>query len=200
VTENLVSGSKTLAGFPAATFQNDDATHATVTVQNYSTPSDTNYLIFAQGEGTGSGVCSFSTTGKGVCSGGMSSVAAGASGRSLEMPAMFTTENWYEDFGTGQLQNGRATVILESDFAELVNTGVEYHVFLTPRGDCNGLYVGSQTAGSFEVRELRGGNANIAFDYRVVAKRRGMESVRLRDVTDEAKDLRTAPGERKALK
>jgi hypothetical protein len=34
---------------------------------------------------------------------------------------------------------------------------VEYHVFLTPDGDCEGLYVIARTATGFEVRELRHG-------------------------------------------
>jgi predicted transcriptional regulator with HTH domain len=66
---------------------------------------------------------------------------------------------------------------------------VEYHVFLTPRGDCEGLYVGSQTAQGFEVHELRGGSSNIAFDYRIMAKRNGFENVRLADVTKKYQEM-----------
>ena len=40
------------------------------------------------------------------------------------------------------------------------------------------------TAKSFEVRESGGGTASIAFDYRIVAKRRGFEAQRLTDVTE----------------
>jgi hypothetical protein len=65
-----------------------------------------------------------------------------------------------------------------------VNTGVEYHVFLTPDGDCKGLYVSAKTASGFEVRELGRGNSNIAFEYRIMAKRVGYENVRLKNVTE----------------
>ena len=74
---------------------------------------------------------------------------------------------------------------LESLFGETVNTGVDYHVFLTPNGDCKGLYVAQKSAGSFVVRELGGGTSSIAFDYRIMAKRKGYEQVRLADRTKE---------------
>ena len=93
--------------------------------------------------------------------------------------AIESPENWFEDFGGGQLVDGQATVAIEPLFLETVNTGVDYRVFLTPLGDCRGLYVASKTPTSFEVRELGGGEANIAFDYRIVAKRLGYESLRL---------------------
>jgi hypothetical protein len=88
-------------------------------------------------------------------------------------------EVWFEDFGEGQLINGRANIELDPLFAQTVNTQVTYHVFLTPGGDCNGLYVASKTPASFEVRELKGGNSNLAFSYRIVAKRKGFEDIRL---------------------
>jgi hypothetical protein len=64
-------------------------------------------------------------------------------------------------------------------FGETVNTESDYHVFITPRADCKGLYVANQGPDSFEVRELNRGKANVAFNYRIVAKRRAYEGVRL---------------------
>jgi len=75
-------------------------------------------------------------------------------------------------------------------FASTVNVGEGYHIFLTPNGDCKGLYVASKTAGGFEVRELGGGTSSISFDYRIVAKRRGYERVRLEDITDQMNMMR----------
>jgi hypothetical protein len=89
-----------------------------------------------------------------------------------------------EDFGEGQLIRGRAIVKLEPIFAETVTTD-EYHVFLTPKADCQGLYVASQSADSFEVKELQHGQGTIAFDYRIVAKRKGYERARLAEVNDQ---------------
>jgi hypothetical protein len=80
-----------------------------------------------------------------------------------------------------------AVITIDSAFAETVSTTADYHVFLTPNGDSKGLYVVAKTATSFEVRESGGGAASIAFDYRIVARRRGFESQRLTDVTDTLK-------------
>jgi hypothetical protein len=84
---------------------------------------------------------------------------------------MESPEHWFEDFGTAKLKGGRATVKLDGDFAEVIKpTG--YHVFVTPEGDCRGLFVRGKTAASFEVRELGGGKSSVAFSYRIVGKRR----------------------------
>ena len=56
---------------------------------------------------------------------------------------------------------------------------MDYHVFLTPLGDCNGLYVTDKTATGFVVREFGGGISNVGFDYRIVAKRVGYEDQRM---------------------
>ena len=99
-----------------------------------------------------------------------------------QLYAMESPENWFEDLGRGQLIQGRGTVKLDLIFAETVSTEVEYHVFLTPKGDCNGLFVANQSANSFEVRELQHGTSTIDFNYRVVAKRKGYEHERLAGV------------------
>jgi hypothetical protein len=103
-------------------------------------------------------------------------------GREVALYAVESPENWFEDFGTGHLTGGVAQVTLDPEFLQTVDTAADYHVFLTPRGDCHGLYVASTTPTGFQVRELGGGDASIAFDYRIVAKRRGFETVRLEEV------------------
>jgi hypothetical protein len=92
-------------------------------------------------------------------------------------------EAWFEDAGTGQLSGGQAVVNIESVFGQTINTGVEYHIFLTPNGDCKGLYVAEKSATSFVIKELGGGTSSIAFDYRIMAKRKSFENLRLADVT-----------------
>lgn len=92
--------------------------------------------------------------------------------------AVESPENWFEDFGSGVLRAGAATVELETIFAETVNTGVDYHVFVTPLGDC-ALYVTDKTRTTFAVRALDGKACDVPFDYRIVAKRSGYETARL---------------------
>jgi hypothetical protein len=100
-----------------------------------------------------------------------------------------STENWFEDFGSGQLSEGKAVIKLESNFAAAVNSRVDYHVFLTANGDSHGLYVAGKTATSFEVREQGGGMSSVAFDYRIVSKRKGYENVRMENVTERQRQI-----------
>ena len=93
--------------------------------------------------------------------------------------AQESPENWFEDFGTVQVVNGLAVINIDPTFAQTVNTTVEYHVFLTPGGDCRGLYVTNKTPASFEIRELQNGKSYISASYRIVAKRKGYENLRL---------------------
>ena len=90
-------------------------------------------------------------------------------------------------------------VNIEAVFGETVNTEVDYHVFLTPSGDCKGLYVAQKSPTSFVVRELGGGKASIAFDYRIMAKRKGYEQIRLADKTQLMTAKRPTRGEDRQL-
>jgi hypothetical protein len=90
-------------------------------------------------------------------------------------------ESWFEDFGTGQLINGEAAITIEPIFAETVNLTEDYHVFVTPLGDC-ALYVDGKSPASFSVRAMGGQTCSTAFDYRIVAKRLGFENLRLAEV------------------
>ena len=148
---------------------------------NISTQDD--IVLEAVGENVG-GVCLMMTTGDLQCTGSKSAVVPVDNGsRKVALYAIESPQNWFEDFGSGQLSNGSTTVRLESTFAQTVNTGVNYHIYLTPNGDCKGLYVSQKTPTAFEVHEMGKGASNVAFDYRIVAERKGYENVRLADRT-----------------
>ena len=83
-----------------------------------------------------------------------------------------------EDENTASIANGAGVVRIDPAFTEAVGSA-NYQVFLTPDGDCNGLYVSEKTATSFVVRELRGGRSTLAFDYRIVAHPYGQNSERM---------------------
>ena len=93
--------------------------------------------------------------------------------------SMESPEVWFEDFGSGQLTGGISTVRLDAKFGQTANLSKGYHVFVTPKGDCKGLFVANETKDGFEVRELSGGQSSIDFDYRIVAHRNGYETMRL---------------------
>jgi len=113
--------------------------------------------------------------------GSKSSVATLGDGREVTLYAVESPDNWFEDFGAARLQDGAALVPIGPTFVQAVNTDLDYHVFLTPNADCRGLYVAQKSPTSFEVREVGGGHSNIAFDFRIVARRRGYEHVRPAD-------------------
>jgi hypothetical protein len=130
------------------------------------------------------GECFIDASGNLHCEGTITGVAAVDGGaRKVALNSVQSPEAWFEDAGSGQLSGGQAVVNIESVFGQTINTGAEYHVFLTPNGDCKGLYVAEKSAASFVVKELGGGTSSIAFDYRIMAKRKSFENVRLTDVT-----------------
>ena len=177
----------TADGNNAAFFVNNSQLETTLLVENQYGADDTVTVFEADGSGFYTG-CYIDGAGDLVCTGTVSgAVPAGA--QKVSVYATQSTENWFEDAGSGQLVNGSTRVNLDPTFAQTVNTGVPYHVFLTPSGDCKGLYISQRSATSFEVRELAGGTSNVAFDYRIMAKRNGFENVRLADVTKKYQDM-----------
>ncbi len=89
-------------------------------------------------------------------------------------------EVWFEDFGSSGLANGEALVQLDPMFLETVTIDEAHpmRVFVTPRGPTSGLWVETYPE-YFVVHENSGGASNVAFDWRVVGKRRGLENLRL---------------------
>jgi len=143
------------------------------------------YGVYGYSESSGGGIAVYAQ-GDFVATGAKSAVVPLTENRVVALYAMESPENWFEDFGSGQMQNGAAAISIDPTFVQTVNTESGYHVFLTPNGNCEGLYVASKGASAFEVRELRGGKSDVAFDYRIVARRRGYETVRLRQVEADA--------------
>ena len=172
----------------AGIFYNDSAASSTILVLNNSTGGPTGNVQSGIGTvlraGGPGGSCGINQSGNIACTGEVKSLVTTPDGqRQVETYAVQSAENWIEDYGAGQLSNGSATITLDPAFVETVNTGIDFHVFLTPGADCQGLYVSHKTASSFEVHELGGGHGAVPFDYKIVAKRRGLEAQRLVDVT-----------------
>jgi hypothetical protein len=129
-------------------------------------------------------------TGDLVCTGTKSAAVPVEGNHMVRLYAVEAADNWFEDAGSGQLANGSTTVTLDPVFAQTVNGDVEYHVFLTPNGECEGLYVTNKTTHGFEVHELHGGHTNVAFDYRIMLRRKGFENVRMQDVTADFAEMK----------
>jgi hypothetical protein len=177
---------------PALVAANNDGTgfYPTMEVRNYTAAANTHFPVFQTSSPntySGSRHCTIDTSANLTCTGVVSGVVGQADGKQTAIYAMQSAENWLEDAGSNQLSGGSVRIEIDSAFAQTVNAGVEYHVFLTPNGDSKGLYVSQKTATSFEVHEQGGGTSSIAFDYRIMAKRKGYENVRLEDVTERFK-------------
>ncbi len=172
------------AGF----FVNDSDSNATLQAFNDASTSDED--AFALYAGSNSAGCLIENNGNLYCAGSKSAVVpVGGGSRKVALYAVEAPENWFEDFGSAQLSNGYARIDLDPTFSQTVNTDIDYHVFLTPNGDCKGLYVSQKSPTSFEVHELGSGTASVTFDYRIIAKRKNYENVRLADLTEQFKKL-----------
>ena len=134
---------------------------------------------------TPTGTCGIGGNGDLSCTGQVKSlVSTGGGTRKVETYATQSAENWMEDYGTGVMEHGLAFVKIDPAFAETTSESADYHVFLTPNADAEALYVINKTTTGFEVRESKGGTSFLTFDYKIVAKRRGYETQRLKDVTE----------------
>jgi hypothetical protein len=170
-------------------FVNDSNSSTTLYLENDGVGGTGAAVPVMTAAGAG-GACNINGSGDVTCSGRIKSAVpvAGGSGH-VEVYSVQSSENWFEDFGSGQLFNGSAKVAIDPKFGQIVNTGVAYHVFLTPKGNCKGLFVTNEGANGFEVRELGDGGSSVEFDYRIVAKRSGHESERLVDATAEMRQM-----------
>ncbi len=152
-------------------FTNDEA-HIHLDEDNNSNSA---FVIY---NGANTSVWSVTEAGLAVAAGGSAEqVDAGAAGARLAY-AVVSPQRWIEDFGSGELLAGQVEVALEPVYAASISAAQPYHVFLTPLGDCP-LYVAAKAAASFTVRALDGRQCSVAFDYRIVALRRGDEALRL---------------------
>lgn len=93
-----------------------------------------------------------------------------------EKKTMFAAEApevLFEDYGTGQLVNGSATITIDPVFSKNIHVSAErpLKVFIQLEGDCKGVYVTNKSANGFTVKELQGGNANVPFSWHIVANR-----------------------------
>jgi hypothetical protein len=122
-----------------------------------------------------------SITGDLNCQGQITSVIPMANGALHRSYGVESPESWFEDFGEATLTHGKARVKIAADFKRCIGRG-PLHVFLTPLGDCKGLYVRRRSVDGFDVRELAGGTSSLEFSYRIVAKRRGKQAKRLEKV------------------
>lgn len=110
----------------------------------------------------------------GILSGGTkSTMVPDANGNNRVMFCTEAPEVLFQDFGNGQLVNGRVHITIDPLLARniFVDEAHPLKVFIQLEGDCKGVYVTNKTADGFDVIELNGGNSNVSFTWQIVANR-----------------------------
>lgn len=83
-------------------------------------------------------------------------------------------EYWYQDYGTVQMTNGKATITLDPILADIIVVDEDnpIRVICTPMGMpyFNGITIMNQTKNSVEILELNGGTHSGKIQYQLVAK------------------------------
>ena len=103
------------------------------------------------------------------------------------MNAVESADAFFEDFGTAMTDaEGFCEVQLDDIFLETVNTDYDYHVFLTPYSDdyASKASIYSKSKDRFIVY----GTPHTRFDWRVSAKQRGYEGIRMEVMEDDNND------------
>jgi len=164
-------------GNAAAIAAENKSNTETLSVTNLATPSNSN---FTEAQFNNTQATFFTDTlGDTTAIGTKHAAVPLLNGQMVDVTVMESPEVWFEDFGLGRLSGGITTISLDPKFIQIVNLSAGYHVFITPKGDCKGLFVTGETNNGFKVRELSGGQSSVEFDYRIVAHRKGYESERL---------------------
>jgi hypothetical protein len=109
-----------------------------------------------------------------IGNGAVSTIVKDTNGDKKVMFAPEAPEVLFEDYGTGQLVNGSATISIDPIFTNNIVVDQQHplKVFIQLEGDCNGVYVTNKSANGFTVKELQNGNSNVSFAYHIVANRK----------------------------
>jgi hypothetical protein len=85
----------------------------------------------------------------------------------------------FQDYGIGQLNNGRVHIVLDPVLTKNIRVDENHplKVFVTLEGDCNGVYITNKSVNGFDVVELQGGTSDVPFSWQIVATRASEEYV-----------------------
>ena len=114
------------------------------------------------------------------CSDTKSSIVRTESGP-RELYCLESPENWFEDFGSGIIHEGYAHIELSPDFLQTVTINSEnpFKVFIQLE-NTNISYRLIKSENSFDIITTSLESVDVKFDYRIVAKRKGYENLRMK--------------------
>ncbi len=134
-----------------------------------------------------------------VGNGTVSTIVKNTNGEIVTLVCPEAPESLFQDYGIGQLVNGKAHITIDPDLAININVSSEHplKVFITLEGDCNGVYVTNKSADGFDVVELQGGMSTVPFSWQIVATRANEEYVTKdgkTEISDYSHRFQPAPG------
>jgi hypothetical protein len=134
-----------------------------------------------------------------VGTGNVSTIVKDTQGNLITLTCPEAPEVVFHDYGIGQLVDGRAHITIDPDLSINIQVSEDHplKVYITPEGDCNGVYVANKSANGFDVIELMGGASDVSFAWQIVATRANEENV-LSDgsveISDNSQRFQPAPG------
>ncbi len=89
--------------------------------------------------------------------------------KQVTLHAPETPEFYFQDYGQGQLLNGKVHITIDPILAKNVTISDKHplRVFVQLEGDCKGVYVTNKTTTGFDVVELNGGTSNTPFQWSI---------------------------------
>ena len=103
----------------------------------------------------------------------VSTIVSDAANQTRVMFAPEAPEVLFEDFGSGQLVNGKTHVAFDPVFAAnvLIDASHPLRAFVQVEEECRGVFVTNKSASGFDVVEQGGGTSGAHFSWHVIATR-----------------------------
>ena len=106
-----------------------------------------------------------------ISTGTKSTMVKGFNNENRVMYCTEAPEVLFQDFGTGQLQDGKVHIDIDPLLAKNISPDKPIKVFIQLEDNCNGVYVANKTINGFDVVELQNGHSNAAFSWQIVGNR-----------------------------
>ncbi len=107
-----------------------------------------------------------------ILSGGTkSTMVQDQSGQNRVMFCTEAPEVLFQDFGEGQLVNGKAHITIDPVLAMNMDPNKPVKVFIQLEGNCQGVYIENKSINGFDVVELNNGITNAKFSWQIVGNR-----------------------------
>lgn len=109
-----------------------------------------------------------------VGTGIVSTVVHDLQGNPVVMAAPEAPEALFQDFGTGQLINGKVHISLDPILSKNITVDENHPVkiFIQLNDECNGVFVNNKDGKGFDVTELGNGTSNAGFSWMLTATRK----------------------------